>query len=238
MTDHATVHSEVIGAVLLRIVIDPEPCNPRTDFDNLATMACWHRRYCLGDADGPARLREAVRASRRRRSRRNNDLDDPASLAQALAGCRDIVWLPLFLYDHSGITMSTSRGYPFNDRWDAGQVGFVFMTRGQILATLASPGARCLTTALRAAAAAMMRSEVETYDQFLTGNVFGYVVERENGEHLDSCWGYFGETQCLDEGRAGAARLMEEYAVRQRTALADELETSRPDMYGAALPNG
>jgi hypothetical protein len=101
MNYHTTVHSEAIGAVRLHIVIDPEPCNPRTDFDNAATMACWHRRYRLGDVDGPARLREAVRASRRRRSRRNNDLDDPANLAQALAGCRDIVWLPLFLYDHS-----------------------------------------------------------------------------------------------------------------------------------------
>lgn len=238
MTDHVTVHSEAIGAVRLRIVIDPEPSNPRTDFDNLATMACWHRRYRLGDADGPARLRDAVRASGARRSRRSDHLEDPATLAQALAGCQDIVWLPLYLYDHSGITMSTACSYPFNDRWDAGQVGFVFMTRGPILATLASPSARCLTRALRAAAAALMRSEVETYDRYLTGNVFGYVVERETGEHLDSCWGYFGETHCLEEGRAVAASLTAEWAIRQRLALANKFETSRPDMYDAALPNG
>lgn len=238
MTGHATVHSEAIGAVRLRIVIDPEPSNPRTDFDNLATMACWHRRYRLGDADGPARLRDAVCASSPRRSRRSDDLEDPDTIAQALAGCHDIVLLPLYLYDHSGITMSTACGYTFNDRWDAGQVGFAFMTRDQVLASLASPGARRLTPALRAAAAPLMRSEVETYDRYLTGNVFGYVVESETGEHLDSCWGYFGETHCLEEGRAVAASLTAEWAIRQRLPLADEFETARPDMYDAALPNG
>lgn len=34
--------------------------------------------------------------------------------------------LPLYLYDHSGITMSTTS---FNDRWDSGQVGYIYASR-------------------------------------------------------------------------------------------------------------
>ena len=32
--------------------------------------------------------------------------------------------LPLYLYDHSGLTMSTN---DFGDRWDSGCVGFIYM---------------------------------------------------------------------------------------------------------------
>ena len=33
---------------LLQIMMDDEPLNPRTDYDNFGHMACWHRRYNLG----------------------------------------------------------------------------------------------------------------------------------------------------------------------------------------------
>jgi hypothetical protein len=233
MSDHATVHEETIGPVRLRIVIDPEPLDPRAEYDNAAVMACWHRRYRLGDADGPARLRDAVRASRGHRPHDDN-LDDPYVLRAALTRCRDIVSLPLYLYDHSGITISTSRSYPFNNRWDAGQVGFVFMTRAQILAQFAPSGAERLTARLRARAEALMRAEVAIYDQYLTGDVFGYVVEDDIGEHLDSCWGFFGREACVEEGRAVAQHHAETIDAERRVALAHELEAARPDLYADA----
>ena len=37
--------------------------------------------------------------------------------------------LPLYLYDHSGITMNTTG---FNDRWDSGQVGFIYTTKDRV----------------------------------------------------------------------------------------------------------
>lgn len=36
--------------------------------------------------------------------------------------------LPLYLFEHSGIALSTN---DFNDRWDSGQIGYVFMTKKQ-----------------------------------------------------------------------------------------------------------
>lgn len=37
-----------------------------------------------------------------------------------------------------------------------------------------------------------LRSEVKTYDLYLRGEVFGYVIEDQQGNHIDSCWGFFG----------------------------------------------
>ena len=33
----------------LKIEQDTDPMNPRTDWDNLGTMVCFHNRYDLGD---------------------------------------------------------------------------------------------------------------------------------------------------------------------------------------------
>ena len=37
----------------------------------------------------------------------------------------------------------------------------------------------------------LYRGKVETYDQFLTGQVYGYIIEKY-GEIIDSCWGFYG----------------------------------------------
>lgn len=34
---------------LIQIMLDDEPLNPRTDYDNFGHMVCWHSRYNLGD---------------------------------------------------------------------------------------------------------------------------------------------------------------------------------------------
>ena len=50
-----------------------------------------------------------------------------------------------------------------------------------------------------------LRSEVETYDDYLTGQVYGYIIEDENGEQLDSCWGFLGDYKnCLEEAKSSA----------------------------------
>jgi len=32
----------------------------------------------------------------------------------------------------------------------------------------------------------------EEYDQYLRCEVYGYIIEDEDGNHVDSCWGYYG----------------------------------------------
>lgn len=73
-----------------RVVADNEGCDPR-EWDNLGVMYCQHSRYTLGDKDAA------------------DPRGDDGKLRDDIA-----VALPLYLYDHSGITMSTGRAYPFD----------------------------------------------------------------------------------------------------------------------------
>ena len=114
-------------------------------------------------------------------------------------------WLPLWLYDHSGITMSCgARHYPYNDQWDSGCVGWIVTLKEKAISEL---GANEETW--RERAVACMEASVKEYDQYLTGDAYGYTLYvEENGENgspkwteIDSCWGFFG-SDILESGLA------------------------------------
>ena len=64
-------------------------------------------------------------------------------------------------------------------------------------------GCKRVSPALRRKVEQQLRQEVSAYDDYLTGNCFGYVVERSDGEEIDSCWGFIGdyEGHCLEAAR-------------------------------------
>jgi hypothetical protein len=190
------------NGVVVKIIHDSDPLNPRTDYEEACTMVCDHGRYSLGDEDGHDKARDAIRASRDYRpswedyDSKGLDFSYGPDLWTAMQDCSDIVSLPLYLYDHSGITIRA--GSPFSCPWDSGQVGFAFMTKAEILECYMSKGTR-LTAALKAKAADLIKAETSCYDDYLTGNCWGYVVEFPDGEE-DSCWGFLGDPDyCLEE---------------------------------------
>lgn len=154
---------------------DPDPGNPREMWDNAGTMVCFHRRYTLGDKhDFPTP--EAFRLWW-------EEYGEGGTL------------LPLYLYDHSGITMRTT---PFTCPWDSGQVGWIYLTAKDAAKERIVDPEKCL------------RGEVEDYDNYLTGNVYGFSVEDSEGEILDCQWGFIGLELCRDE-----AKHMAEVCARQ-----------------------
>jgi len=170
----------------LRIERDDDPLSPRDD-DNLGCLVCFHKRYNLGDKtelrsnqfDGWRELREYIE--------------------KELGG---VVILPLYLMDHSGITMRTgSEQFRACDPagWDWGQVGFVYATREAILKNWMK---KRLTLRLRAQAVALLEAEIKLYDQYLQGDIHGYIIEDDEGNHIDSCWGYYGEAEARAEGES------------------------------------
>jgi hypothetical protein len=112
--------------------------------------------------------------------------------------------LPLFLYDHSGITMSTSR---FGCPWDSGQVGFIYVLKSKIRAEYASEKSK---PPRKKTILSMLEGEVALYDKCLTNDVYGFIVQKFerkfelpdetidiqdddlDWEDGDSCWGFYG----------------------------------------------
>jgi hypothetical protein len=194
-----TVYEETheSGAVI-KIYPDFEPLNPRTDWDHEGTeMLCWHKRYSLGDKHGYAQSGSLLEELKQERE------DDPRHEAAEI--------LPLFLMDHSGITMSTS-SQPFqvcdSQGWDWGQVGLMVSRPEGIRVVYQIPETEAITEDHRRRIRELLEAEVETYDQYLTGEVYGFVVETPEGEQLDSCWGFYGDPDdryMLGEARSAAA---------------------------------
>jgi len=221
---------------ILRIIQDEDPRNPRTEEDNLGTMVCWHSRYNLGDNSETGKNARNKFVPPYDNSEEmflalsNLDIDlselDGVEHQEALekildAAHTNAVILPLRLYDHSGITMSVGSGaHQFDPGgWDSGQVGWIFMTYAEARKNLKvdendtveewhgpNKGSR---VSLEEVIRRVLIGEVETYDQYLTGDVYGFTIvelvkyEKKNirtGEVtiieeedvIDSCWGFFG----------------------------------------------
>jgi len=119
------------------------------------------------------------------------------------------VILPLYLYDHSGITISTT---PFSCRWDSGQIGFIFISKAKLREEFL---VKCISQKHYADAAKNLIGEVGTYDQYLRGDIYGFKITDPEGEEIDSCWGFFGEESCLDEAKQNV-----DYHVKNLTANA------------------
>lgn len=66
----------------------------------------------------------------------------------------------------------------------------------------------------------------------LDNDIWGFVIEDSDGEHLDSCWGFVGD--CDDEHLLSQARAAAEYQSGIIAArVASEIEESRSDMVPA-----
>jgi hypothetical protein len=165
---------------VLKIFIDESPESPRTAWDNLGTMVCFHRRYDLGDKHNYS----------------SSDYDSWDEVEKAIIKQEDVaVILPLYLYDHSGITMNTTG---FSCGWDSGQVGFIYVSRETLRKEYS---VKRISNKIVEKATKLLLGEVETYDQFLKGDVYGFKVFNvetcdkgcEHEEEIDSCWGFFGD---------------------------------------------
>lgn len=155
----------------LKLVHDSSPDSPR-NWDNLGTMICFHRRYDLGD----------------KHSYSSDDYSSWEEMKQAIIKEENpAVILPLYMYDHSGISISTS---PFSCRWDSGQIGFVLVSKKKALEEF---GGKIVTAKLKERIEKILDGEVETYTQYVEGEVYGFQIVDEDDDIVDSCYGFYGD---------------------------------------------
>ncbi len=187
----------------VRVLHDEVSEDPLTAYDNLGTLVCFpHRRYTLGERRPTEGELDALRyggwSGLERHCRR-----------QYGTTCV----LPVGLYDHSGLHMYVGGGsYRFDPQgWDSGTAGWIMDTEesrrllgvepGTVTVPAHEAGLRGDTSVEVDRTRHGLTVEVNTYDQYLRGDIWGFVLERyEVCEHCgrgewhteDSCWGFYG----------------------------------------------
>ncbi len=170
----------------LEIEQDNDPMNPRTDWDNITTIVSFHKRYDLGD----------------KTNYKSSDFDSWIELKEQIESDYKVLMIkPLYMYDHSGITISTS---PFGCQWDSGQIGWVFIDEKQLKLMC---GDNDYTDEKLSD---IIDSDIKTYDQYITGEVYQYTIYEietcdKGHEHksiVESCGSYFSEEECESEGKS------------------------------------
>jgi hypothetical protein len=163
---------------------DNDPMNPRTDWDNITTMICVGKYSYLGD----------------KHNYKDKDFDSWDEMKeQILLDFKVLLIKPLYMYDHSGITIKTSS---FDCRWDSGQIGWVFIDEKQWKSLHGE------VEVTEDKLDSILESEVKVYDEYLTGNVYQYTIYEINTcdlghEHksvVESCGSYYDEDDCRNEG--------------------------------------
>ena len=90
---------------------------------------------------------------------------------------------PVSIYDHSGIALSLGRSHG----WD-------YSNGDAFLCVKRMKGWSWAKSKAEERAEAL----VDTWNEYLSGEVYGFVSEDEYGEQIDSCWGYYGEDGIKD----------------------------------------
>lgn len=172
------------------IYYDDDARSPREAYDNLGTLYTAHRRY-----------------------RPEKEFDDHFDIGEVFEGrignfrksfLKKYVALPVYLYDHSGITVSTT---PFSCPWDSGFFGIIAVSLDKVREEY---GWKHVTAKRRAQIERYLQGEIETLDSYYTGEVFGYRItpEGDNDDELDSCWEFYG-TECLKEMEAECRHIID-----------------------------
>lgn len=150
------------GGFTAHIYYDTDTLNPRKDWDNLGKIVS---RRLTSDVN--------FKFS----GDRETDIE---RLKQEFGAT---VILPIYMYSHGGETINTTG---FSCPWDSGQVGWIFVTTEDICKEY---NCKRVNPAIRHRVAQILIGEIETYDQYIRGEVYGYELFDKTGNVIDSCCG-------------------------------------------------
>jgi hypothetical protein len=161
--------------------------DPREFYDHLGTMLCFHRRYNLGDDhDGILSQFE---------SDYNLELED----IKEIESSENVIALPLYLYDHSDITMNTTG---FSCKWDSGKLGFIYIEKSKAKKEF---GFDELTPSRIEFIKNVLVNEVKEYDSYIRNEMYWYSIkqDKDNGldNQVDTCHMFLTEEDALNSAK-------------------------------------
>lgn len=105
----------------------------------------------------------------------------PDTLSDFIKNSSEIIYLPIYMMDHGSVAISTNK---FSCPWDSGQIGYIYAEKETVKEEQIT-----LEQAYE-----HMKLEVEVYNDYVNGDVFGYKI-MERGEGIESCWGFYGDPE-------------------------------------------
>ena len=194
------VFEETRGSVRLEIWRDENPESPRNTEYDLGKMICFHRRYSFGDKHDYSSPDDFIhglltehfgsedKADKYERECENYDADPKNILYE------NNVILPIYLYDHSGVSISTTTftGRAVHADWDSGQIGWIYADKESVIREYGEWTDESVNKAKKALAA-----EVKTYDDYLSGETYFYEIHDEMTNELVAGGAWIGNMESL-----------------------------------------
>lgn len=115
---------------------------------------------------------------------------DDEDMSELINRCKqeNLVFVPVYAYIHSGVYLNTNNtDYPFNCKWDTSFAGIIYAENEAIAEEYGD-----LSSESRGKTIACFETELKTYQQFISGDVYGFSTLDAEGDTIDSCGGFFG----------------------------------------------
>lgn len=114
---------------------------------------------------------------------------------------KDVIWLPVYFLNHSGIKLSTTS---FRDLWDSYKSGYIYMTKKKAYKRWSWDR---MSVNRYEQVYDVLRFEVDIYSKWLNGERYGFIIKDEAGEKLETSWNYIGKKCCLEIARESVQQL-------------------------------
>lgn len=189
----------------LTMDIDEYPESPR-EWDNVATIVSKGGNWDISDEGWRMNAEEFAEFLHKKFDKKCPEIKGLKDIDH-IVNCGNaknyIVCKPIYMYEHSGQTISLS---PFGCRWDSGCCGYIFVFKDKILKEF--PDAS--DDNWRNKAEEVIQSEINIYDNYIRGEVYSYCLEEGHTiehkdlvtgaiwtsteyETVDSCCGFYGD---------------------------------------------
>ena len=151
------------------VYYDPDPMSP-DDWDTLGTIYSCHRKYNL----------------QRHKMKEIIEYDEDGNWHVD----KDYLYVLIYYYDHGGLCLWSSSELQ-RCGWDEGLFGLMAVHKDKAameFGDMSNPenyerAMNCLD------------AEVKCWDTYVRGEVYGYVVEDEDGYEVGSCWGFYDDPE-------------------------------------------
>ncbi len=145
---------------------------PRKIHENLGNLALFHKRYRLVN-------------------------DESITLDQAcdIEKSSNYISLPVYGYDHGGLTIGTNK---FSCPYDSGRLGLIYVSKDDIKKCY---NVKRISNKLKKSINEILLAEISDYNYYISGEIYDFSIHNHLGEEIDAISGFYGYDEALKESK-------------------------------------